>query len=75
LTAGVFRFVVTCTNYHGMHTGPLMDIPATRKAITSHGIDITWLANGKSVEHLGELDLLGLMQQLGVIPTPGQGGA
>jgi len=66
--------VVTRTSYHGTHTAPLMGIPATGKAISSHGIDITRLANGKTVEHWGELDLLGLMQQLGVIPTPGQGG-
>jgi len=66
--------VVTRTTYHGTHKGALMGIPATGKAITGHGIDITRLANGKSVEHWGELDLLGLMQQLGVIPMPGQGG-
>jgi predicted ester cyclase len=66
--------VVTRTNYHGTQTGPLMGIPATGKSISSHGIDITRLSNGKSVEHWGELDMLGILQQLGVVPTPGQGG-
>jgi predicted SnoaL-like aldol condensation-catalyzing enzyme len=32
------------------------------------------IANGKIVEHWGENDALGTMQQLGFIPAPGQAG-
>jgi predicted ester cyclase len=67
--------VVTRTSYHGTNTGAFMGMPATGRPVASSGIDITRLANGKSVEHWGQLDMLGILQQLGVIPTPGQGGA
>jgi len=58
---------------HGTNTGPLMGMPATGKQATVTGMDITRMANGKVVEHWGQLDMLGLMQQLGVVPMPGQG--
>ena len=67
--------VVTRTTYHGTNTGSLMGMPATGKAVSSSSIDITRLANGKSVEHWGLIDMLGLLQQMGVVPMPGQGGA
>jgi steroid delta-isomerase-like uncharacterized protein len=67
--------VVSRTSYHGTNTGAFMGMPATGKAVSISGIDITRLAHGQSVEHWGQLDMLGLLQQLGVVPTPGQGGA
>jgi predicted ester cyclase len=36
------------------------------------GISIFRLAGGKIAEHWEQLDRLALMQQLGVVPTPGQ---
>jgi len=36
----------------------------------SDGIAVHRIANGKIVEHWSELDNLGVMQQLGVVPTP-----
>jgi steroid delta-isomerase-like uncharacterized protein len=54
----------------GTHTGELMGIPATGKQITVTGLDITRFAGGKSVEFWGQFDQMGMMQQLGVIPTP-----
>ncbi len=57
---------------HATHTGDFMGIPATGKRIAVSGIDITRVENGKLVEHWGATDNLGMMQQLGVIPTPGQ---
>jgi len=36
------------------------------------GIGITRLADGKAVESWGNYDALGMLQQLGVIPAPGQ---
>jgi len=51
-----------------------MGIPATGKQITMTGIDITRFSGGKNVEHWGQFDQMGMMQQLGVIPAPGEGG-
>jgi predicted ester cyclase len=38
------------------------------------GIEIYRVSDGKLAERWSEVDMLGLMQQLGVIPPPGQGG-
>lgn len=56
----------------GTHKGAFMDTPATGKQVTMTGIEILRFAGGKMVEHWGELDQLGMLQQLGVIPLPGQ---
>ena len=64
--------VVTRWTAAGTHTGELMGIPATGKQVTMKGVDINRFSGGKNVEHWGQLDQMGLMQQLGVIPTPGE---
>jgi len=64
--------VVTRWSATGTHTGELMGIPATGKRINVTGLDITRYSGGKSVEFWGQFDLMGMMQQLGVIPTPGE---
>jgi predicted ester cyclase len=46
------------------HTGPLYGIAATGKAVTVTGISIVRIAGGRFVEHWGEQDTAGLMQQL-----------
>jgi steroid delta-isomerase-like uncharacterized protein len=56
----------------GTHKGLLMGIPPTGKQATVTGIDILRFENGKITEHWGNQDLLGMMQQLGVIPAPEQ---
>jgi steroid delta-isomerase-like uncharacterized protein len=55
----------------GTHRGELMGIPATGKRVTVTGMEINRFAGGKLVEHWESFDQLGLMQQLGVVPTPG----
>ena len=57
----------------GTHQGELMGIPPTGRQVTVTGIEINRLAGGKSVEHWLNNDTLGMLQQLGVIPAPGQG--
>lgn len=52
----------------GTNTGSLRGMPPTGKAMTMHGINIERFENGKIVEHWSNPDLLGMMQQLGVIP-------
>jgi steroid delta-isomerase-like uncharacterized protein len=59
----------------GTHRGELMGIAPTGKRVTVTGIAITRIANGKIVETWNNFDALGQLQQLGVIPAPGQGGA
>ena len=53
----------------GTHQGELMGIPATGKKVSFTETHILRIANGKAVEHWGNQDDLGMMQQLGVIPT------
>jgi steroid delta-isomerase-like uncharacterized protein len=53
----------------GTHQGEFFGIPPTGKAIKSTGINIFRIEAGKIVEHWNNADDLGLMQQLGVIPS------
>jgi steroid delta-isomerase-like uncharacterized protein len=57
---------------HGTNTGEMMGMPATGKPATVTGIVFNRLAGGKIVEGWGNFDALGMLQQLGVIPTPEQ---
>ena len=59
-------------NSTGTHKGPLMRMPATGKQAAVTGIEIYRIANGKIIERWGNIDQLGMLQQLGVIPAPGQ---
>jgi predicted ester cyclase len=45
-------------------------IPATGKAIKVNYSDVWRLEDGKPVENWVQIDMMGLLQQLGVIPTP-----
>jgi len=49
-----------------------MPLPATGKQVTVPGISIVRLAGGKGVEVWSQEDTMGFLQQLGVIPAPGQ---
>lgn len=57
---------------HVTHQGQLLGIPPTGRQVTLTGINIFRFAGGKIVERWGELDTLGILQQLGVVPPPGQ---
>ena len=61
----VARFVV-----RGTHQGAFLGIPPTGKSVGFTGIDIVRIANGRIVEHWGNTDTLGFLQQLGAIPAP-----
>ena len=63
--------VVARWTARGTHTGELMGIPPTGKQVTVTGVNIGRVANGRIVEEWGEFDMMGMMQQLGVVPTPG----
>ncbi len=62
--------VVTRTTIRGTHKGTFMGIPATGKKIQVSAIIITRFEDGQNVESWVEQDRLGLMQQLGVVPSP-----
>jgi steroid delta-isomerase-like uncharacterized protein len=55
--------------FHATHTGNFRGIPPTGKSVTMTGITIYRLANEKIKEARSNLDMLGLLQQLGIIPT------
>ncbi len=58
----------------GIHKGTFMGLPATGKNITMTGIEIFRIENGRIAELWGEANLLGLMQQLGILPPLGEQG-
>src|SRR6266571_3904117 len=64
--------VVERFTFHGTNTGSFMGAPATGKHVASSGMSVFRIAGGKIVEHWGENDALGTMQQLGLVPAPGQ---
>ena len=63
--------VVTRWTGRGTHTADLPGIPATGKKAMVPGIWIHRVAGGKIVESWNVWDTLGMLQQLGVIPTQG----
>jgi steroid delta-isomerase-like uncharacterized protein len=66
----VARWRMTAT-----HQGPFQGLPATGKAVDISGMDMWRVQNGRLVEHWDALDQIGMMQQLGVMPAPGQAAA
>lgn len=61
--------VVTRWTMRGTHKGDLFGIPATGKRTTVSGISIEQIINGQITESWFDLDLLGLMQQIGAVPA------
>jgi steroid delta-isomerase-like uncharacterized protein len=64
--------VVSRWTVRGTHKGELMGIPPTGKQTTVTGITIMRIADGKIAEDWANFDALGMLQQFGVIPAPGQ---
>jgi len=64
--------VVARWTIQGTQQGEYLGIPPTGKQINATGIDIFRVVDGRMEEHWVELDMLGTMQQLGVVPMPGQ---
>jgi predicted ester cyclase len=57
--------------WRGTHQGAFQDVPPTGKHVMFTGTDIFRCVGGKIAEQWADLDALGLMQQLGVIPVMG----
>ena len=60
------RVVVT-----GTQRGTYFGIPPTGRTIRIEVFDICRVADGQIVEHWGLSDQMGVMRQLGVLPSPG----
>jgi steroid delta-isomerase-like uncharacterized protein len=61
--------VVTRWIGSGTHSGELMGIAPTRKKVKVSGIWIHRISGGKIVESWNNWDVLGMLQQLGVVPA------
>ncbi len=54
----------------GTHQGPFMGIPPSGNSFSVTGMIFARGADGKAAERWANLDTMGLMQQLGAIPSP-----
>ena len=57
--------------WRGTHTSDFLRIPPTGRQVTFTSIEVYRVSGGKLAEEWVELDMLGLLQQLGVIPPSG----
>ena len=62
--------VATRGRFTGTHKGAFMGVAATGKPVSANFVDFWRLRDGKAVENWVQMDLLGLMQQLGAIRSP-----
>lgn len=58
--------------FRGTHDGSFQGIPATGRQVDVEGINIFQLEGDKLKENWPAFDMMGLMQQIGVIPAPQQ---
>jgi len=56
--------------WRGTHTSDFLHIPPTGKQVTFTSIEVYRVAGGKLAEEWVELDMFGLLQQLGAMPSP-----
>src|SRR5262245_41496807 len=56
--------------WRGTHTGMFNGIPATGRKVAIDMAIIDRFVDGRLVDHFGVFDALGLLQQIGAIPTP-----
>jgi steroid delta-isomerase-like uncharacterized protein len=56
----------------GTQTGPMRGIPPTGKSFVMSGMTVMRIADGKIVAGWHNFDMVGMLQQLGVIPSPAQ---
>lgn len=55
----------------GTHTGELMGVPPSGKEVSYQGISIYHVKDGKIAQDWTNVDLMGIMQQIGAAPGPG----
>ena len=64
--------VATRWTGRGTHDGELMGIAPTGKQVAVAGLTISHVENGRVVEEWTNWDTLGMLQQIGAAPAPGQ---
>jgi steroid delta-isomerase-like uncharacterized protein len=64
--------VVARTTMRGTQRGEFFGIPATGRSVEMQGVHVLRIQDGQIIEHWGNNDDLGLMRQLGAIPSPGE---
>jgi steroid delta-isomerase-like uncharacterized protein len=64
--------VVTRLTARGTHRGELLGVPPTDRAIAITAVEIYRFDGGRIAEQWVIGDVLGLLQQLGAVPAPGQ---
>ena len=57
--------------FHGTHRGEFQGIPPTGKQVAFSSMEFNRVVGGQVEEHWVEINLLGLVQQLGVATIPG----
>ncbi|GAB3405398.1 ester cyclase [Flindersiella endophytica] len=63
------RFVTRC-RFTGTHTGPFAGVAATGIQVSAGVIHIDRFVDGLLVEHHGQLDMFGLLRQIGAASAP-----
>lgn len=63
-------YVVERFTASGTHRGEFMGAAPTNRTVSMPGINIFRLRDGKIVERWGNLDVLGFLTQLGLVPAP-----
>jgi steroid delta-isomerase-like uncharacterized protein len=61
--------IATRGSWEGTHNGSFMGIPPTGKTVHVQYMDFWKIENGKCIENWVQMDIAGLMQQLGVMPS------
>jgi predicted ester cyclase len=57
---------------NGTHTGPLMGMPPTGRAVRQAHMHFVRFRDGKAIEHWGVRDDMSMMRQMGLMPEPAQ---
>jgi hypothetical protein len=61
--------VVNRLTWRGVHSATMAGVPATSRSVEMGGINMFCVRDGQVVEQWAEIDMLGLLQQIGAIPT------
>jgi steroid delta-isomerase-like uncharacterized protein len=62
--------VVALHTHHATHGGPFMGLPATGREVAVAGLEAFRIVDGKIAEFWHQDDLLGLLNQLGMLDRP-----
>jgi len=64
--------VSTRWTVRGTHRGEMMGVTATGNQVTFTGTQTDYISGGKILESWSNWDTLGMLQQIGAVPAPGQ---